>query len=259
MKYFTTLLCAAASSLVLSGCISKEVEPQQVVINPQDGSLVIFKDLYEIHSDNSINFGNSRVFPLYNANTDGIPGNYDINIVVMEAGLTSALFTQKTTQIIYVLSGGGLLNIDGKAYELREGIGIYVPADKKMKIVNSSPYVLKYMVISLPSGEAAPIVLEEAPATDENAAKLSDKDLLEKSEAIRGNANTSATLDQITPISLNDASDKAKVQKAAAAVEKQDTAAAAQADVAAVSAPVKPETQVSEVLSTQEKIMQDKQ
>lgn len=279
MKHFTILLCAAALMAVLSGCISKEIEPQQVVVNPQDGSLIIFKDLYEINSDSSIHFGNSRVFPLYNANAEGLPGNYDLNIIVIEPNRSSALFTQKVSQIIYVLTGGGILNIDGKAYELREGISLYIPADRKLKFINDSPYVLKCLEISTPSSEAAPIILQETPAA-EDADKLTDKELLKKSEEVLGNANTSPTLDQITPISLEDNSRKAEAgdepapdtSAKPAEIVPQELPAAEQTGAGSDSAntaiidksgnstdppPVKPLNRTSETLTTEEKIMQD--
>lgn len=274
MKYFTMLFCAGALVSSLSGCISEEVEPQHVVVCPLDGSQIISKDLYEINSIQSIDFGNSRVFPLYNAATEGLPGNYDINIVVMEPQRSSAVFTQKVSQIIYVLTGGGMLKLGDSAYELREGISLYIPANQKMQFINNGPYVLKYMEIATPSGEAAPIVLEKAPEVVANgdAKPLSDKELLKESEKVTGNAATSPTLDQIAPITLDETLQKSKekVKKMTPLTpapdqptfgnDKANTAIIDRSDNITNPPPVKPVNQSEvETLTPQEKIMQDKQ
>ncbi len=275
MKYFTLLLCAGALVSGVTGCISEEVEPQQVVVCPRNGSMIISKDLYEINSVQSIDFGNSRVFPLYNGNAEGLPGNYDINIVAMEPQRTSAVFSQKVSQIIYVLTGGGMLKIGGNAYELREGISLYIPANQKMQLINNSPYVLKFMEIATPSGDSAPTILEKAPeaaVANGNAKPLSDKEVLKESEKVTGNAATSPTLDQISPITLDETLQKSKEKvkklspaipaqgQATAGSDKTNTAIIDESDNITNPPPVKPVTQAEvESLTPQEKIMQDKQ
>ncbi len=293
MKYFVLLLCAAFLCAGLTGCISEEVEPQQVEIRKVDGSLVTFKDLYEINSDRAIDFGNSRVFPLYNCINEELPGDYAINIVAMEPKVTSALFTQKTTQILYVLAGGGMIDINGKSYEMREGVTLYIPANQKMRVTNNSPFVLKWMEISTPCGEANPIILEKAPEVEKasDAQEASDKDLLKRSEKVTGNAQTSPTLDQINPVTLNDDRDPQReslLKKEIPGTTASQTAPAKQDDVvkpADAAAPkqgddsdransaiinkdenilnapaVKPVDQTAvKTLTPEEKIMQDKQ
>ncbi len=269
------MLSAAAILGVAAGCAQKEVEPQQVELRKIDGSMIVFKDLYEINSDRIIDFGKSRVFPLFNSNGEYLPGEYDIGVVVLDAAETSALFTQEASQIIYVMAGGGMLMINGKAYELREGVAIYIPAKQQLRVINNSPYVLKYMTICTPSSHFEPTILEKAPESGKAAeTQLTDKEILKKSESVKGNAATSPTLDQISPVTLQETRKSSELMGKAQAA--QDTSSPApvnttggdrsntqiinKVDNITDPPPVKPVNQsdVKTLTPVEEKIMKDK-
>lgn len=270
MKRIALLLSTAAILGFAAGCAQSEVEPQQMELRTIDGSMIIFKDLYEINSDQIIDFGKSRVFPIFNTNNEYLPGEYDIGIAVMEASETSALFTQDSSQVIYVLAGGGMLMINDKAYELREGITIYIPPKQKLRFINNSPYVLKYMTINTPSNQGAPIILEKAPENSKSdGTQLSDKEILTKSEAIKGNAATTPTLDQISPVTLQETRKTTELMgKNTPATQKNTVSGSDRTNTQIINRidnltdppPVKPieQNQVKSLTPVEEKIMKDK-
>jgi uncharacterized cupin superfamily protein len=128
-------------------------------------------------------------------------------VVLISPGESSALFRLNTTQIIFVTGGGGMVKINETAYELREGIALYIPAKSQIRFINNSPHILKYISISTPSIQEMPEILDNnvvGETADSENDGLSDKELLKKSESIKGNEVTSPTLKQISPIDSED-------------------------------------------------------
>lgn len=201
---------AVALCLTMFGCLSPQpVEPQDVELRKVDGSQIIFKDLYEINSDRILDLGNARVFPVFIGTAENLPGDYDVRVILISPGDSSALFVQSVSQIIFVTAGGGMMNINGTAYELREGISIYIPAEVQIRFINNSPHILKYIAISTPSRQAMPEIIEQGTSQEtkiDNEPKLGDREILKKSESIKKEDMTSPTLKQITPIDSSERS-----------------------------------------------------
>lgn len=208
MKSVIIFFSAVAICFGIAGCIGQQqIEPQKVVMRNENGSQVIFKDLYEINSDRIVDLGKARVFPVLLGNNENLPGDYDMRVVLISPGESSALFRLNTTQIIFVTGGGGMVKINETAYELREGIALYIPAKSQIRFINNSPHILKYISISTPSIQEMPEILDNnvvGETADSENDGLSDKELLKKSESIKGNEVTSPTLKQISPIDSED-------------------------------------------------------
>lgn len=76
-----------------------------------------------------------------------------------------------TAEIYYVVSGAGMVEVNGAAYVLRENSGIYIPAGSKLSMLNNGSQPFKCLVIAktLPwiDGKTMPRTM----VFDKNAAK----------------------------------------------------------------------------------------
>jgi mannose-6-phosphate isomerase-like protein (cupin superfamily) len=149
-RFFLSSSIAAVVGLTLAGCISSQPEPQKRDYT-KGGKSVMSKDIYSITPTTNKNLGAAVFTNLFSAANKDITGNYSLTLVTIPAGQGVALHTLTSSETIYVISGGGMLKVNGEAIPLREGISVYIPPNAKQSTFNNSQEVLKFVTIVSPA------------------------------------------------------------------------------------------------------------
>lgn len=81
--------------------------------------------------------------------------DYSIVHAVLKAGESSLVHKLKTSvEVYYILEGKGIMHIDDESEEVQPGQVIYIPANSKQYIQNTSDDELKFLAIVYPMWHA---------------------------------------------------------------------------------------------------------
>jgi mannose-6-phosphate isomerase-like protein (cupin superfamily) len=88
---------------------------------------------------------------LLNPHHDELNLRYSLAHARLEAGRWSAKHRLKTSEVYYILSGAGRMEIDGDVREVSAGDAIYIPPLSTQRIFSVGPAVLEFLCIVDPA------------------------------------------------------------------------------------------------------------
>ena len=151
-KFFNLSFAATSLCLLGAGCINPETEPQKRAPQ-QNGTQVVVKDIFSIDQSENKALGPAKFVELFSSLKGSVNTGYSMTLVTLAPGKGLALHSLKSTETIYVVSGGGMLKVDGEAIILRQGKAVYIPPDAKQSTLNNGQTELKFITIISPPYE----------------------------------------------------------------------------------------------------------
>jgi quercetin dioxygenase-like cupin family protein len=147
-----TILATAvlALSFIGGGCIAPDPEPQKrnLAESPQK---VMHKDIYEVSPAVNKELGGAKYYTIFSNISEPGKGSYSISLAVLPPGEGLALHSLTSSEMILVISGGGVLKVNSLDYILKEGMAVYIPPGALQSAVNDSPNSLKFVTIISPA------------------------------------------------------------------------------------------------------------
>lgn len=137
----TGILSLAGAALIIGGCQSNELQQAQQMAN---------KPLYRVfEKSNKIEASEkAECIRLFDHNVDGIDMKTSMAQIHLKPGAELKQRVATSAEIFYVISGAGMIKINGIAYVLRENSGIYIPAGGHIMLLNNGSKPLKCLLVS---------------------------------------------------------------------------------------------------------------
>ena len=111
----------------------------------------------------------TRLRELLHPDKQEVAINYSLAHAVLAPGETSTAHRLKSTEVYYILSGRGLMNINDKSRETEPGDAIYIPPEALQSIKNIGSEPLTFICIVDPAWQPEDeIVMEHSSAGTTN-------------------------------------------------------------------------------------------
>ncbi len=93
----------------------------------------------------------SRLRELFNPLKDDLELRYSFAVGRLEGGAASLLHRLKNSEVYYILSGRGEMQIDGETESVKPGQAIYVSPGSRQRLRNTGPRELVFVCIVDPA------------------------------------------------------------------------------------------------------------
>ena len=97
---------------------------------------------------------NTRLRELFNPLKDPLELRYSLAVARVEPGGTTFLHRLETSEVYYILEGGGEMNIDGERRDVGAGDAVYIPPGAAQQITNTGDGELVFVCIVDPAWRA---------------------------------------------------------------------------------------------------------
>ena len=94
---------------------------------------------------------NCRLREILHPAKDSLELRYSLAHAVVAPGQTTWLHALRTSEVYYILSGEGIMHIDGESEPVRAGSTVYIPPRAVQYITNSGKSDLKFICIVDPA------------------------------------------------------------------------------------------------------------
>ncbi|MFH1586973.1 MAG: cupin domain-containing protein [Candidatus Diapherotrites archaeon] len=94
---------------------------------------------------------NTVLRELFNPLKDSLDLRYSLAHAILKPGQTTRNHKLKTSEVYYLLQGNGVMYIDDKTAEVKEGQAIYIPPKSQQRIKNSGEEDLIFLCIVDPA------------------------------------------------------------------------------------------------------------
>lgn len=88
---------------------------------------------------------------LFNPLKDDLNLRYSLAHAVVKPGTVTALHKLKASEVYFILSGIGVMFIDGESKKVKAGSAVYIPPDAKQRIKNTGKKDLVFLCIVDPA------------------------------------------------------------------------------------------------------------
>jgi mannose-6-phosphate isomerase-like protein (cupin superfamily) len=88
---------------------------------------------------------------------------YSLAHAVVAPGQTTWLHALRTSEVYYILSGEGVIHIDGEKARIRPGDTVYIPPRAKQQITNAGGSDLVFLCVVDPAWRSEDEVVENSP------------------------------------------------------------------------------------------------
>ena len=164
MKNMIFAVGAAIFIVVAGGCVNPGPAPQDVPLKNQDGRAVIIKDIYSLPLIENDKLEQTEIVKIFFPQDDNIRMKCSMTLMKIPSGISPPKYKQTSAQILYAISGGGKLLINGNMIILKKGIMVYVPPNTPLTITNNVDNILEIIVVTSPPFETSQMTLiEEKP------------------------------------------------------------------------------------------------
>lgn len=155
---------AVVFSIVFSGCVNSGPAPQNVILQNPDGKAVIIKDIYSLPLIENKKLKETEIVKIFFPKADNVRMKCSMTLIKIPSGVSPPKYKQTSSQIIYAISGGGKMTIDGNMIILKKGIMVYVPPNAAMLITNNVNSILELVIVTSPPFETSQMtMLEDKP------------------------------------------------------------------------------------------------
>jgi mannose-6-phosphate isomerase-like protein (cupin superfamily) len=191
---------AVALSVFLGACVNSGPAPQDVKLKSPDGKAVIIKDIYELPLIENKKLKQTEIVKVFFPKADNVRMKCSMTLIKIPSGVNPPKYKQTSSQIIYAISGGGKLLVDGNMIVLKKGIMVYVPPNAAMSITNNVNKILELVVVTSPPFETSQMtILGDKPTKVKVAEDLEtdmddDDDIQEVSEKYRTKSKSKRSL-----------------------------------------------------------------
>ncbi|MBU8901391.1 MAG: cupin domain-containing protein [Victivallales bacterium] len=189
MKNILFFAAAVIFTNVFSGCVNSGPAPQDVPLQNPDGKAVIIKDMYSLPLIENKKLKETEIVKIFFPKADNVRMKCSMTLIKIPSGVQPPKYKQTSAQIIYAISGGGKMTIDGNMIILKKGIMVYVPPNVPMSITNNVNSILELIIVTSPPFETSQMTMLEkktkkvAVATDsENSINTGDDEYQAVSE-----------------------------------------------------------------------------
>lgn len=111
--------------------------------------------IYSLSSRRKITAGDGTTLrELLNGPKDGLSCGYSLAYARLAAGDASSLHRLASSEVYYILSGRGRMEIDGEAREVSAGDAIFVPPQAAQRMVNRGSRALRFLCVVDPAWKA---------------------------------------------------------------------------------------------------------
>ena len=161
------LIIAALLTAVITGCSTTTPEP----ITPEPttppkiaakGLKVIEKNLKALSPMPNTTTSGAGCYELLSSLRDDLKPNCSLLFIRVEPGEELIKHSITSDLIIYVITGGGNMTIDGHAYIMSAGETIYVPGGKPRHVLNNSKKTLEFLMYITPAHKEDSITVLQA-------------------------------------------------------------------------------------------------
>ena len=164
MKNMIFAVSTAIFIVTAGGCVNPGPAPQDVPLKNQDGRAVIIKDIYSLPLIENDKLEQTELVKIFFPQDDNIRMKCSMTLLKIPSGISPPKYKQTSAQILYAISGGGKLLINGNMIILKKGIMVYVPPNTPLTITNNVDKVLEIIVVTSPPFETSQMTLiEEKP------------------------------------------------------------------------------------------------
>ncbi len=94
---------------------------------------------------------NSPLKELFNPNKDELKLNYSLALAIVKPGQSTKKHALKSSEVYFILKGGGLMSIDQEQAQVKEGQAIYIPPNAEQYIKNTGQEDLEFICIVEPA------------------------------------------------------------------------------------------------------------
>ena len=161
MKNMIFAVCTAAFIVLAGGCVNPGPAPQDVPLKSRDGRAVIIKDITTLPLIENDRLEETEIVKIFFPKDDNIIMKCSMTLLKIPSGISPPKYKQTSAQIIYAISGGGKLLINGNMIVLKKGIMVYVPPNTPMTLTNNVNKVLEIIVVTSPPFETSQMTLIE--------------------------------------------------------------------------------------------------
>ena len=177
MRSILFIVFTVVLTVFLGACVNSGPAPQNVKLQSPDGKAVIIKDIYELPLIENKKLKETEIVKVFFPKTDNIRMKCSMTLVKIPSGVSPPQYKQSSAQVIYAISGGGKLVIDGNMIILKKGIMVYVPPNAAMLIINNVNKILELIVITSPPFETSQMTVLGKTPTKVKIAKDSEDDM----------------------------------------------------------------------------------
>ena len=190
---------AVAFSVFLGACVNSGPAPQDVKLKSPDGKAVIIKDIYELPLIENKKLKQTEIVKIFFPKADNVKMKCSMTLVKVPSGIRPPKYKQSSSQIIYAISGGGKLLVDGNMIVLKKGIMVYIPPNATMSITNNVNKILELVVVTSPPFETSQMtILGDKPTkvkvAEDLETDMDDDDIQEVSEKYRTKSKSKRSL-----------------------------------------------------------------
>jgi quercetin dioxygenase-like cupin family protein len=162
MKFNTfKLITVGILASTITGCTTTTPTPEVTV--PTKGLKVIEKNLHSLKPMPNTTTSGAGCYELLSSLRDDIKPNCSLLFLKVKPGEELIKHSINNETIIYVITGGGNLTIDGHAYIMSAGTTIYIPKGKSRHILNNSKKTLEFLIYITPAYNQTDITILQAP------------------------------------------------------------------------------------------------
>ena len=204
MKIILFFVVAVIFTNVFSGCVNPGPAPQDVQLQNPDGKAVIIKDMYSLPLIENKKLKETEIVKIFFPKADNVRMKCSMTLIKIPSGVQPPKYKQTSAQIIYAISGGGKMNIDGNMIILKKGIMVYVPPNVAMSIINNVNSILELVIVTSPPFETSQMTMLEEKTKKvvvskdlENSMNNDDGDYQAVSEKYRTSKKRSKRIDSI--------------------------------------------------------------
>lgn len=94
---------------------------------------------------------NTRLRELFNPLEDTLDLRYSLAVARVEPGGTTFLHRLETSEVYFILEGGGEMNINGELRRVQRGDAVYIPPRATQQITNAGDEELVFVCIVDPA------------------------------------------------------------------------------------------------------------
>lgn len=201
MKNMIFAVGTAVFIILSGGCVNPGPAPQEVPLKNQDGRAVIIKDIYTLPLIENDRLEETEIVKIFFPEDDNIRMKCSMTLLKIPSGISPPEYKQTSSQIIYAISGGGKLLINGNIIVLKKGIMVYVPPNTPMTLTNNVDKVLEIIVVTSPPFETSQMTVIDKKAKKVKVAKdtentINDEEVPSQSlsEKYKGKTKSQKTL-----------------------------------------------------------------
>jgi quercetin dioxygenase-like cupin family protein len=162
------LIAAGLLAATITGCsTTAPITTAPEIKLPPKGLNVIEKNLKALKPMPHTTTSGAGCYELFSSLRDDIEPDCSLLFIRVKPGEELIKHSISSDLIIYVITGGGNMTVDGHAYIMSPGETIYVPAGKPRHMLNNSKKTLEFLMYISPANrkESITVLQEQKPAT----------------------------------------------------------------------------------------------